>query len=137
MKLTTHLHLVQKVNNAWLLFLHSLYAFMTCLLVMSFLSVGSLNCSHHPPGDLWVWYYGGIILTGENPELGEKPVPVPFCPPQIPHGLIWSWTWTSAVKGRQLSFWAMARPDFSHRDDLYFSIMAHYFLFIFFCLSVV
>jgi hypothetical protein len=26
-------------------------------------------------------------LTGENRQLGEKPVPVPLCPPQIPHGL--------------------------------------------------
>jgi hypothetical protein len=26
-------------------------------------------------------------LTGENLQLGEKPVPVPLCPPQISHGL--------------------------------------------------
>jgi hypothetical protein len=26
-------------------------------------------------------------LTGENRQIGEKPVPVPLCPPQIPHGL--------------------------------------------------
>jgi hypothetical protein len=26
-------------------------------------------------------------LTGENRQLGEKPVPVPFCPPQTSHGL--------------------------------------------------
>jgi hypothetical protein len=26
-------------------------------------------------------------LTGENRQLGEKPVPVPLCPPQTPHGL--------------------------------------------------
>jgi hypothetical protein len=26
-------------------------------------------------------------LTGENRELGEKPVPVSLCPPQISHGL--------------------------------------------------
>jgi hypothetical protein len=25
--------------------------------------------------------------TGENRQLGEKPVPVPLCPPQISHGL--------------------------------------------------
>jgi hypothetical protein len=25
--------------------------------------------------------------TGENRQLGEKPVPVPICPPQISHGL--------------------------------------------------
>jgi hypothetical protein len=26
-------------------------------------------------------------LTGENRQLGEKPVPVPLCPPQISQGL--------------------------------------------------
>jgi hypothetical protein len=30
---------------------------------------------------------GGMILTGETEELGEKSVPLPVCPPQIPHGL--------------------------------------------------
>ena len=25
--------------------------------------------------------------TGENRQLGEKPIPVPLCPPQISHGL--------------------------------------------------
>jgi hypothetical protein len=29
--------------------------------------------------------HGGMILTGENQRtLGENPVPVPLCPPQIP-----------------------------------------------------
>jgi hypothetical protein len=28
-----------------------------------------------------------MIPTGETEELGEKPVPVPHCPPQVPHGL--------------------------------------------------
>jgi hypothetical protein len=28
--------------------------------------------------------YGGMILTGETEGLGEKPAPVPLCPPQIP-----------------------------------------------------
>jgi hypothetical protein len=34
---------------------------------------------------------------------------VPLCPPQIPHGL----TRASAVRGRRLTAWAMARPDLS------------------------
>jgi hypothetical protein len=42
---------------------------------------------------------GGIILTGETEELGEKPVPVPLCPPQIPHGLTRARTRASAVRG--------------------------------------
>jgi hypothetical protein len=35
----------------------------------------------------------------------EKPVPVPLCPPQIPRGL----TRASAVRGRRITTWAMAR----------------------------
>jgi hypothetical protein len=31
--------------------------------------------------------HGGIILTGKTEEVGEKPVPVPLCAPQIPRGL--------------------------------------------------
>jgi hypothetical protein len=45
---------------------------------------------------------------GENRQLGEKPVPVPLCPPQISHGLIRDRTRASAVRDRQLT--AMARP---------------------------
>jgi hypothetical protein len=33
--------------------------------------------------------------------LGEKPVPVSFCPSQIPHGLAWGWTRVSAVTARR------------------------------------
>jgi hypothetical protein len=49
---------------------------------------------------------------GETEVLGEKPVPVPLCPPQIPHGLTWDRTLASAVGGRRLTAWAMARPKF-------------------------
>jgi hypothetical protein len=39
-----------------------------------------------------VWSIGGIILTGETEELGEKPVPVPVYNylPQISHGRAWN-----------------------------------------------
>jgi hypothetical protein len=40
---------------------------------------------------------------------GEKPVPVPLCPPQIPHGLTRDRTRASAVRGWRLTVWAMAR----------------------------
>jgi hypothetical protein len=33
------------------------------------------------------WSTSGMKLTGENQSTREKPVPVPLCPPQIPHGL--------------------------------------------------
>jgi hypothetical protein len=42
-----------------------------------------------------------MILTGENQELGEKPVPVPLCSPQ---------TRPSVVKGRRRTARVMARP---------------------------
>jgi hypothetical protein len=52
-----------------------------------------------PPDGIWVWSYRGIILTGENRRtLRKKPVPVPLCPPQIPHGLIRTRTRASAVQ---------------------------------------
>jgi hypothetical protein len=53
----------------------------------------------------WNW-------QGKTEELGEKPVPVPLRPPQIPHGLTRDWTRASAVGGRRLTAWAMARPSF-------------------------
>jgi hypothetical protein len=40
----------------------------------------------------------------------RKPVPVPLCPRQIPHGLTRDRTRASAVRGRRLTAWAMARP---------------------------
>jgi hypothetical protein len=50
----------------------------------------------------WNW-------QGKTEVLGEKPVPVPLCPPQIPHGLTRDRTRASAVGGRRLTAWAMAR----------------------------
>jgi hypothetical protein len=37
---------------------------------------------------------------GNTEVLWQKPVPVPFCPLQIPHSLVWSRTRASAVRGR-------------------------------------
>jgi hypothetical protein len=54
---------------------------------------------------------GGMIWQGKPEELGEKPVPVPLCPPQIPHGLTRARTWASAVRGRRLTTWVMARSQ--------------------------
>jgi hypothetical protein len=48
----------------------------------------------------WNW-------QGRTEVLGEKPVPVPLCPPQIPHGLARD----RAVRGRRLTAWGMARPS--------------------------
>jgi hypothetical protein len=38
----------------------------------------------------------------------RKPLPVPLCPPQVPRGLAWDWSWASAVGGQQLTSWDMA-----------------------------
>jgi hypothetical protein len=51
-------------------------------------------------------------LHGKTEILGEKPVPLPLCPPQIPHGLTRDRARPSAVRGRRLTSWAMARPRF-------------------------
>jgi hypothetical protein len=51
----------------------------------------------------WNW-------QGKTKVLGQKPVPVPLCPPQIPHGLSRDQTRASAVGGRRLTASAMARP---------------------------
>jgi hypothetical protein len=64
----------------------------------------------HPSGDILVWACrpGEIILTGETKDLGEKPVPVPLCPPQFPYQLTWVRICTSAVRRWQLTAWAIA-----------------------------
>jgi hypothetical protein len=31
--------------------------------------------------------HGGMVWTGEAEQLGETPIPVPICPPQITYGL--------------------------------------------------
>jgi hypothetical protein len=50
------------------------------------------------------WYW-----QGKTEGLWEKPVPVPLCPPQIPHGLTWAWTWTFTVRDQQLTMWTIAQ----------------------------
>jgi hypothetical protein len=50
------------------------------------------------------------IDRGKPKYSGEKPVPVPFCPPQIPHGPTRDRTRASAVGGRRLIATAMAWP---------------------------
>jgi hypothetical protein len=52
----------------------------------------------------WNWQGKTEVLGG------EKPVPVPLCPPKIPHGLTQDRTRASAVRFRRLTAWAMARP---------------------------
>jgi hypothetical protein len=58
------------------------------------------------------WWSG---IDGKIEELREKSIPAPLCPPQIPHGL----TWDSAVRGRQLTAWAMAQPCRKTRANIH------------------
>jgi hypothetical protein len=47
---------------------------------------------------------GGMTYwQGKTEKLGEKPVPVPLCPPKIPHGLTRVRTRASAVRGWRLT----------------------------------
>jgi hypothetical protein len=63
---------------------------------------------------IWVWRATvELYWQGKTEELGEKPVPVPLCPPQIPHGLTPVRIRAPLVRGRRLTTWAMARPSSS------------------------
>jgi hypothetical protein len=71
-----------------------------------FISMGkmmSLNCSHQQAYCSSPRWYMSMesqvgILTGKNQKkLGEKPVPVPLCPPQIPYRLTQARTWAWAI----------------------------------------
>jgi hypothetical protein len=62
------------------------------------------------------WYmceYGATVgwyWQGKTEGFGEKRVPVPICPSQIPDGLPWERVHASAVRSRRLTAWATARP---------------------------
>jgi hypothetical protein len=51
-----------------------------------------------------------MILTGEPKNSVNKHVPVPLCPPQIPHGLTKVQSRASEVRGRRLTALDMAQP---------------------------
>jgi hypothetical protein len=53
--------------------------------------------------------HGQMVFTGENGRTQREPCPSATCPPQIPHGLTQARTRASAVRGRRLTAWAMAR----------------------------
>jgi hypothetical protein len=44
------------------------------------------------------WYWQGKMEV-----LGGKPVPVPPCPPKMPHEMAWHRTWNPAVRGPRLT----------------------------------
>ena len=52
---------------------------------------------------LWLYSVGDEHRGWKPQVLQEKPVPLTFCPPQIPYGLTWDRILASAVKGQGLS----------------------------------
>jgi hypothetical protein len=75
------------------------------------------NCScywaHCPAARWYINGHGAAVEShwwGKTKELREKLVPVPLCPPQIPHKLPLERTWTSAVRIKQLTAWATKQP---------------------------
>jgi hypothetical protein len=62
---------------------------------------------------------GEMVRQRKHEELGENPVPVPLCRPQIPNGLTRSRTWSPTVRGRRLAAWDLARSTlgFYHNAD--------------------
>jgi hypothetical protein len=67
-----------------------------------------------------IWFWRATVewyWQEKTEELGEKPVPVPICPPQIPHALNRARTRASAVRGRRLTTWSMARPYNSNTSE--------------------
>jgi hypothetical protein len=58
---------------------------------------------------------------------GETEVPVPLCPPQIPHDLTWDRTRAASVGSQRLTAWAMARPP-DDRIGWYVCVQSHYLI---------
>jgi hypothetical protein len=65
---------------------------------------------------------------GKPKNSWEKRVPLPLCPPHIPHGLTKAQTRASAVKGRRLTASAMARSILVTAVEGKMSNSAEYFL---------
>jgi hypothetical protein len=60
---------------------------------------------------------GMIYCQGKTEELGEKPVPAPLCPPQIPHGLTRARTRASAVRSTLRPLLAVETTPTSNRTN--------------------
>jgi hypothetical protein len=102
----------EKYNNLERIF-PSYAAFLRyCSLSCRWSKTTSLNCNHQmaycsPTDDrLYEYEYAEPRwndTSRETEELGEKPVPVPLCPPQISYGLTRGLTLASSVRRRCLT----------------------------------
>jgi hypothetical protein len=64
------------------------------------------------PDDIWAWRtIVELHWQRETEGLRKKPVPVPLCPPQIPHRLIKVCIWASTVRGRWLTAWTTTQSS--------------------------
>jgi hypothetical protein len=79
-------------------------------------------------------------MTGTTEALGEKPVPVPLCPPQIPQGLGWGSNaglrgerpWTARPKPEaHIHIYTHIRTQFLPRSKHSISITKTLFLVLF------
>jgi hypothetical protein len=52
---------------------------------------------------------GGMKIGRGNQSVRRKPIPLPLCPPWIPHYLTRAWTRAAAMGSQWLTAWAMAR----------------------------
>jgi hypothetical protein len=51
---------------------------------------------------------GGMRIGSRNWSTWRKSVPMPVCPPQIPHDLTWDRTQAATVGSQWLTAWAIA-----------------------------
>ena len=82
---------------------------------MLFFCEGPRSRCYRRTAALRLFSYNGTPVErnwqGKTEVLGEKPIPVSLCLQQIPHGLTWDRSRVSAVGGRRLTAWALARPN--------------------------
>jgi hypothetical protein len=113
-----------KTFACFLLYVHKILQICLCCLcwwdeTMSLSSGHQQAYCSSPRWYMSIKSHGGMILTGKTEEHREKPVPVPRCPPQIPHGLTHVWTQASTVRGWQLTAWPMVQAYISVLGPLY------------------
>jgi len=90
----------------WIILYYALLPAVTALIFINkfvFLNAlinDNVNCKNFIASATDEWIHN----TGERltEAFGIKLVPMPLCPPQIPHGQTWNQTWDSAVTGSYL-----------------------------------
>jgi len=70
------------------------------------------------------------IDGGKSGVLGEKPVPVPLCLPEISNGLLWDRTLAPALRGRQNSHLSYVTVFDYHKYRRFLSVNFSYVMYI-------